>query len=395
VPRLTAPPSVPQLGWHTPAKIPTPSTASAPAAPAAPSGSRPAVGLAAKAGKFIALAERMTATGEPTAEMPRFLQELDAVADQPTDQATQTDFPDPPAAPAAGSAESAAAVANLTAMLQRFSLWEADWSTDDLHPLLERLEQLTAQAAAPPDTSALLEQFEARFADLSKRLSDYQLNARVVFRNIDGRFQGIDARLNDGDKRSDAADKRSDAADKQLTVLGSRAVEAQDTARNAHSIATAASEQLASLQKLCDSQQVGLGKAYDICSNLLQRVNNSAARLDSRVDSIDNELSTIYDATKALLLNTEEGALARAQDTLAQVTDLHGRVLSLVEPQNRLNYEELYQRIKTISDLAQKHDTVKTKVLWQANEHLQLDRTRHVDTVALVLSFVVQCKPLN
>jgi hypothetical protein len=38
---------------------------------------------------------------------------------------------------------------------------------------------------------------------------------------------------------------------------------------------------------------------------------------------------------------------------------------------------------------------VKTKVMWQANEHLQLDRTRHVDTVALVLSFVVQCKPLN
>jgi ABC-type hemin transport system substrate-binding protein len=72
-------------------------------------------------------------------------------------------------------------VANLTGMLQRFSLWEADWSTDDLHPLLERLEQLTAQAAAPPDTSALLEQFEARFADLSKRVSDYQLNARVIF----------------------------------------------------------------------------------------------------------------------------------------------------------------------------------------------------------------------
>jgi hypothetical protein len=57
------------------------------------------------------------------------------------------------------------------------------------------------------------------------------------------------------------------------------------------------------------------------------------------------------------LLNTEEGALAQAQDTLAQVTDLHGRVLSLVEPQNRLNYEELWQRIRTISDLAQKHDT--------------------------------------
>jgi hypothetical protein len=82
--------------------------------------------------------------------MPRFLQELDAVADQPTDQATQTDFPDPPAAPSADSAESAAAVANLTAMLQRFSLWEADWSTDDLHPLLERLEQLTAQGCCTP-----------------------------------------------------------------------------------------------------------------------------------------------------------------------------------------------------------------------------------------------------
>jgi hypothetical protein len=79
--------------------------------------------------------------------------------------------------------------------------------------------------------------------------------------------------------------------------------------------------------------------------------------LDGRLDAVDKELSTIYDATKALLLNTEEGALARAQDTLAQVTDLHGRVLSLVEPQNRLNYEELWQRIRTISDLAQKHDT--------------------------------------
>jgi hypothetical protein len=77
-------------------------------------------------------------------------------------------------------------------------------------------------------------------------------------------------------------------------------------------------------------------------------VNNAAARIDSRVDAIDEELTTIYDATKALLLNTEEGALARAQDTLAQVTDLHGRVLSLVEPQNRLNYEELWQRIKCV-----------------------------------------------
>jgi hypothetical protein len=225
VPRLAAPPSVPQLGWHTPDKIPTPPADSAPAAPAAP-----AAGLAAKAGSFIALAERMTATGAPTAVMPRFLQELEAVADPPTDQATQTDFPDTPAAPAAGSAESAAAVANLTGMLQRFSLWEADWSTDDLHPLLERLEQLTAKAAAPPDTTVLLEQFEARFADLSKRLSDYQLSSRVIFRNIDGRFAGLDARLNDGDKRAEATDKRFDAADKQLTVLGSRAVEAQDAA---------------------------------------------------------------------------------------------------------------------------------------------------------------------
>jgi chromosome segregation ATPase len=121
--------------------------------------------------------------------------------------------------------------------------------------------------------------------------------------------------------------------------------------------ATSASEELANLRKRCDSQQDGLRKAYDICSNLLQRVNNAAARIDSRVDAVNDDVTAIYDATKALLLNTEEGALARAQETLAQVTELHGRVMSLVEPQNRLKYEELWKRIQTVSDLAQKHDT--------------------------------------
>jgi hypothetical protein len=140
VPRLAAPPSIPQLGWHTPAKIPSPATAPTPAAPAAPSGSRTAAGLAANAGRFIALEERVQAAGKTYAALPRFLQELDAAADPPTDQATHTDDPDPPAAPSADSSESATAMANLTAMLQRFSLWEADWSTDDVHPLLERLK---------------------------------------------------------------------------------------------------------------------------------------------------------------------------------------------------------------------------------------------------------------
>jgi hypothetical protein len=38
------------------------------------------------------------------------------------------------------------------------------------------------------------------------------------------------------------------------------------------------------------------------------------------------------------------------------------------------------------------HVAVGTKGLWQANTHLQLDSTRHVYTVALVLSLIVQCK---
>jgi hypothetical protein len=77
VPRLAAPPSVPQLGWHTPAKIPTPATVPTPAAPAAPSQTKPAAGSAAKAGKFIALAERIQAAGKTSAAIPRFLQELE------------------------------------------------------------------------------------------------------------------------------------------------------------------------------------------------------------------------------------------------------------------------------------------------------------------------------
>jgi hypothetical protein len=62
-------------------------------------------------------------------------------------------------------------------------------------------------------------------------------------------------------------------------------------------------------------------------------------------------------ATKQLLLSTEEGALAQAQTLLAQVTELHGHVLSVLHPKNRRSLEELWRQIRSVSDMTQKHDT--------------------------------------
>jgi hypothetical protein len=358
------PPAVPQLGWQTTAKIPSPTTSAAVPPAALPNTHPAAAESVAKAEHDITLAQRMDAAGQATAAIPQVLHALDPAAALPPLEPLFHNLSNHPAlqgpsAPADNNPTSAPAlVAIPVAILRRLSLWEDGWSTTDPSPLVERLEQLTARAAELPIQSSQLDALTTCVAELSMRLSDYQLDKCAAPQNLNNHIQ--------------TADKRLEPHDEQLTTLGARAVEAQDNTHTARHSVSSTYEELVALQQHCDSQQDGLRKAFDICSNLLQRVDSTAARLGSGVDALDTDLAEVASATTTLLLNTEEGALTRAQATLAQVTELQGQVLSLVEPHNRLKLEGLWKRIQTFSDLAQKHDTQILEVVGNLRKLLPL-----------------------
>jgi hypothetical protein len=231
--------------------------------------------------------------------------------------------------------------------LSELELWEDWWTIGNLDLFKARLRGL---AARPPVGSSSLQ-----FADLGrqleatqKRLADMEALQAETPRLFTSRVESAEQRLN----------KRVDDVDTANVSLGRRVDKSQSDASSAATSVNQLTTRVDTLVKDHSTQQDGLGKAFDICSNHLTKPNNLSTAVHTRIDERQQSLFDMAIATKQLLPSTKEGALAQAQALLAQVTELHGHVLAVLHPTNRRSLKELWRQIKNVNNLVQRHNTM-------------------------------------